>query len=255
MDILTSKADGIFTIEFNRPEKKNAITQAMYQMMGDAIAAAERDPEIRAILIQGKPEIFTAGNALEDFQVDAAPDLETRPATHFMRQLSGATKPVIAAVAGAAIGIGTTMLVHCDIVYAADNAKFSLPFAPLGLCPEFGSSYLLPKIVGNQRAAEMLLLGEGFSAEEAYEMGFVSRVVPAMELHEFARMQAAKLVALPASSLRVTKRLLKSGQAKAVQERIAEENRQFAAMLASPEATEAFAAFFEKRRPDFKKFA
>lgn len=255
MDILTNKANGILTIEFNRPEKKNAITAAMYQMMADAIKDAEADASVRAILITGKQEIFTAGNDLEDFLKNASAEVGDRPVAQFMRALSGCGKPVVAAVAGAAVGIGTTMLMHCDLVYAGDNAKFSMPFTQLGLCPEFASSMLFPQLVGYQRAAEKLMLGEAFGAHEAYDMGLVSKVVPVAELAEFAHAQAAKLVALPASSLRTTKGLLKGAQAEAIQARMLEENKHFGEMLGSKEAKEAFTAFFEKRRPDFTKFS
>src|SRR5687768_1616263 len=151
MDILCSKACGVARIEFNRPEKKNAITSAMYRMMSDAIADAESDATVRAILIAGKPEVFTAGNDLEDFMKHSATLAEESEVIQFMRALSSASKPVLAAVAGAAVGIGTTLLMHCDLVYAADNARFSLPFAQLGLCPEFASSLLLPQIAGYPR--------------------------------------------------------------------------------------------------------
>jgi len=256
MEILSTKADGILTIEFNRPERKNAITSAMYQSMADAINDAEKDAAVRAILIVGKPEIFTAGNDLEDF-LNGARDtaLEDRPVYRFMVALSGATKPVVAAVAGAAVGIGTTLLMHCDLVYAADNAKFSMPFVQLGLCPEFASSMLLAQLAGYPRAAEKLMLGEAFLVQEALEMGLVSKVLPVAELHAFARAQAAKLVALPASSIRTTKQLMKSSRNAAVKAKMAEENEFFGAMLAAPEAKEAFTAFFEKRKPDFSKFA
>lgn len=177
-----------------------------------------------------------------------------RPVAQFMRGLSTATKPVVAAVAGNAVGIGTTLLMHCDLVYAADNAKFAMPFTQLGLCPEFSSSMLFQQMVGYPRAAEKLLLGEAFGAQEAYDMGLVSQVLPVAELFEFVHGQAAKLAALPASSLRVTKRLMKSGQAEAIQARMIEENKYFSEMLGSKEAKEAFQAFFEKRRPDFTKF-
>lgn len=255
MDILTNKANGILTIEFNRPEKKNAITSAMYQMMADALKDAEGDTAVRAIVIQGKPEVFTAGNDLEDFMKNSSAQVGDRPVAQFMRALSGATKPVVAAVAGNAVGIGTTLLMHCDLVYAADNAKFAMPFTQLGLCPEFASSMLFPAMVGYPRAAEKLLLGEAFLAEEAYDLGLVSKVLPVAELNEHAHGQAAKLAALPASSLRVTKRLMKGAQAEAVQARMMEENRHFGEMLSSKEAKEAFTAFFEKRKPDFTKFA
>jgi enoyl-CoA hydratase/carnithine racemase len=255
MDILSSKAKGVLTIEFNRPEKKNAITAAMYQAMADALKEGESDAAVRVIVICGKPDVFTAGNDLEDFLKNSAAEVGDRPVAQFMRALSTAAKPVIAAVAGPAVGIGTTMLMHCDLVYAAENAKFALPFAQLGLCPEFASSILFPQLAGYQRAAEKLLLGEAFPAQEAYDMGLVSRIVPAAELNAFAQMQAAKLAALPASSLRVSKRLMKQAQAEAIQARMLEENRHFGDMLGAPEAKEAFTAFFEKRKPDFTKFS
>jgi enoyl-CoA hydratase/carnithine racemase len=257
MDILSSIADGILTLEFNRPERKNAITAAMYQALADAINDAGQDSAVRAILIQGKPEIFTAGNDLEDFMKtaqDSSP-LEERSVFRFMLALSGCAKPVVAAVAGNAVGIGTTLLMHCDLVYAADNAKFSMPFAQLGLCPEFASSLLLTQIAGYPRAAEKLMLGEAFPAQEALEMGLVSRVLPVAELNAYARGQAAKLVALPASSIRTTKQLMKASRNAAIGSTITEENQHFAAMLASPEAREAFMAFFQKRKPDFTQFA
>jgi enoyl-CoA hydratase/carnithine racemase len=254
MDILTRKENGICTIEFNRPDKKNAITAAMYQLMADALKDAESDGGVRAIVISGKPEIFTAGNDLEDF-IRNPPANNDAPVIQFMMALSHAAKPVIAAVAGAAVGIGTTMLGHCDLVYAAENAKFSLPFTQLGLCPEFSSSLLFPQILGYQRAAEKFMLGEAFSAQEAYEMGLVSKVVPLDQLAAFAQVQAAKLAALPASSLRITKRLMKSSQAAAVDAKIQEELTHFIAMLSSPEAKEAFTAFFERRKPDFTRFS
>jgi enoyl-CoA hydratase/carnithine racemase len=258
MDILTTKANGILTIEFNRPERKNAITGAMYQAMADALRDADQDSTVRAVLITGKPEVFTAGNDLDDFLRNSAPipgvPADDRPVFQFMRALSGCSKPVVAAVAGAAIGIGTTMLMHCDLVYAADNAKFSLPFAQLGLCPEFASSLLLPQLAGFPRAAEKLLLGEPFPAQEAFEMGLVSKVLPAAELRAFAGQQAAKLVALPAASVRTTKALMKRARLDAIKDTMAVENEKFGAMLQGPEAKEAFTAFFEKRKPDFSKF-
>jgi enoyl-CoA hydratase/carnithine racemase len=258
MEILTSKADGILTIEFNRPERKNAITAVMYQAMADALLDAEKDARVRVILITGKPEIFTAGNDLDDFLKNSKPvegvPAENRPVFQFMSALNGSTKPVVAAVSGAAIGIGTTMLMHCDLVYAADNARFSLPFSQLGLCPEFASSLLLPQLAGYPRAAEKLMLGEAFLAQEAFDMGLVSKVLPLEELRPFALAQAARLVALPAASVRATKALMKRPRADAIQSALAAENEQFSAMLQGPEAKEAFTAFFEKRKPDFSRF-
>jgi enoyl-CoA hydratase/carnithine racemase len=257
MDILTQIENGILTISFNRPEKKNAITTTMYQAMADALRHAENDTAVRAILITGKPEIFTAGNDLEDFMKNAGslanPD-SVPPVYQFMQALNECGKPVIAAVSGAAVGIGTTLLMHCDLIYLADNAKLSMPFTQLGLCPEFASSMVFQKIVGYQRAAEKLMLGEAFGAQEAYEMGFVNKVLPLEELLPYALQVAAKLAALPAASIRVTKRLMKANQPAAVNAKMMEENQHFAAMLGAPEAKEAFMAFFQKRKPDFKQF-
>jgi enoyl-CoA hydratase/carnithine racemase len=259
MDILCSKADGILTIQFNRPQRKNAITSNMYQNMADALLDAEHDGAVRAILFIGQPEIFTAGNDLDDFMktsVTVAGEVfEDRPVFRFMRALHGASKPVVVAVSGAAVGIGTTMLMHCDLVYCADNAKFSMPFVQLGLCPEFASSLLFSQIAGYPRAAEKLMLGEAFLADEALQIGLVARVLPQDELIAFARGQAAKLVALPAASMRATKQLMKRSRADAIVQTMLEENKQFGAMLQAPEAKEAFTAFFEKRKPDFSKFA
>jgi len=254
MDISIEQANGICTIRFNRPEKKNAITAAMYQSMADGLTAAEADPAIRVIVLAGHPGIFTAGNDLEDFMKQAPSD-GVSPVAQFMAALKGATKPVVAAVAGAAVGVGTTMLLHCDLVYAADNAKFSMPFSQLGLCPEFASSMMLPRLVGYQRAAEKLMLGEAFLADEALAMGLVNRVLPADELQAFVQAQAAKLAALPASSVRVTKQLMKRGIGEETDARMAEENLHFRRMLSAPEAKEAFTAFFEKRKPDFSRFS
>ena len=253
MDILTNKTNGILTITFNRPDKKNAITAAMYQTIADALKDAETDKEVRVILITGKPEIFTAGNDLDDFLKNPPRDTQS-PVYQFIQNLIHLTKPVVAAICGPAVGIGTTMLLHCDFVYAADNAKFSMPFAKLGLCPEFASSLLLPQIAGYQRAAEKLMLGEAFSAQEACEMGFVNKVLPVAEVMAFAQAQAAKLVALPTSSMRATKSLMKGKQIPAVEAKIIDENILFGEMLVSEEAKEAFNAFFEKRKPDFTKF-
>jgi len=257
MDILTQIEQGVLTITFNRPEKKNAITQAMYQAMADALRAAEQDNAVRAIILTGQPGIFTAGNDLEDFMKNAASIANpgaVPPVYQFMRALNECGKPVIAAVSGAAVGIGTTLLLHCDLVYLADNAKLSMPFSQLGLCPEFASSMMLPRMAGYQRAAEKLLLGENFSAEEAMQLGFVNKVLPADELLAHARAVADKLVALPAKSVRVTKALMRQGQAAQVQDVMNAENAHFAAMLGAPEAREAFTAFFQKRKPDFSQF-
>ncbi|MFZ6646558.1 enoyl-CoA hydratase [Undibacterium sp. TJN25] len=257
MDILTHKENGVLSISFNRPEKKNAITASMYQAMADALKDGEADAAIRAILISGRPEIFTAGNDLEDFMKNAPSTAQggTPPVYQFMQALSQSSKPVVAAVSGAAVGIGTTLLMHCDLVYLADNAKLSMPFTRLGLCPEFASSMLFPQIVGYPRAAEKLMLGEAFSAQDAWDMGLATKVLPLEELLPYAQKQAAKLAALPANSIRTTKRLMKGNQAAAIVAKMEEENKNFGEMLKAPEAKEAFTAFFEKRKPDFSKFS
>lgn len=256
MSILTTQSDGILTLEFDRLERKNAITGAMYQTMADALRDAEADTAVRAILITGKPEIFTAGNDLDDFLNNAGEGAmtEQRPVFQFMTALESCTKPVVAAVSGAAVGIGTTLLMHCDLVYCADNAKFSMPFTQLGLCPEFASSLLVAQAAGYTRAAEKLLLGEAFLAQEALEMGIVARVLPAAELPAFAQGQAAKLAKLPPASIRTTKALMKRARSPMIREAIAAENERFSAMLQGAEAKEAFTAFFEKRKPDFSRF-
>jgi len=253
MDIELTRTNDVLTIAFNRPEKKNAITAAMYQTMADALVEAQKDPSVRAILISGSASIFSAGNDLEDF-LKTPPVGENAPVFQFLRAISTAEKPIVASVAGAAVGIGTTLLLHCDLVYAADTATFSLPFSQLGLCPEAASSLLLQRVAGYQSAAEKLLLGEPFDAKEAHRMGFVNRLLPASEVDAFALQQAQKLAALPASSLRVTKELMKRAAQHELQTQMTEEAVHFAKMLLAPEAKEAFKAFFEKRKPDFRQF-
>jgi enoyl-CoA hydratase/carnithine racemase len=253
MDILIERADGVLTIALNRPDKKNAITAAMYQEMADAFFEAEKDATVRVVLLRANGGSFSAGNDLEDFMKAPSMDRDA-PVLQFLRRISSTPKPLVAAVAGAAVGVGTTMLLHCDLVYAASTAKFSMPFVQLGLCPEAASSLLLPRIAGYQRAAEKLLLGEAFDANEALNMGFVNRIVDAEEVDALALAQAKKLAALPASSLRMSKSLMKGADAREIAERIDEEAGHFGKMLAAPEAREAFQAFFEKRKPDFSRF-
>ena len=253
-EIEVGRDGSVLIIEFNRPEKKNAITAAMYQAMADGLTEADADPAVRAVLLKGKPDIFTAGNDLEDF-MKSPPHGDNSPVFQFLHNISHAKKPIVAAVTGAAVGVGTTMLFHCDLVYAGDNAKFSLPFATLGLCPEAASSYLLPLIAGYQRAAEKLLMGEPFLAAEAKEMGFVNQVLPAAEVAAFALERAKKLAALPGSSIRTTKALMRGAHVRMVEAQMKEEGVQFRSMLSSPEAKEAFTAFFQRRQPDFSQFA
>jgi enoyl-CoA hydratase/carnithine racemase len=249
-DILIDTTGGVTTVTLNRVEKKNSLTAAMYAAMADALAQAEADAAIRAVVFQGHETIFSAGNDIGDF-LNAPPATQDSPVFRFLRAISTFSKPVLAAVCGPAVGIGTTLLFHCDLVYAGDNAQFSMPFVNLGLCPEAASSYLAPQRMGYGRAAEALLLGEPFMAEAALEMGLVSRIVPPSEAAALAQRQAHKLAAKPISSLIETKRLMKKGQAAVVAERMVEEGASFGRMLREPAAREAFTAFMEKRKPDF----
>ncbi len=249
-DILTDIAHGVMTITFNRVDKKNAITSAMYAAMADALAQADADAAVHVVVFQGHETIFSAGNDIGDF-LTATTATQDSPVFLFLRGISTFPKPVLAAVCGPAVGIGTTLLFHCDLVYAGDNAAFSMPFVNLGLCPEAASSYLAPQLMGYGRAAEALLLGEPFLAESALEMGLISRIVPPSEAAALAQRQAQKLAAKPLRSLIETKRLMKKGQAGIVAERMVEEGASFGRMLREPAAREAFTAFVEKRRPDF----
>ena len=251
-DILTDTSAGVLTITLNRVDKKNSITAAMYASMAEALVQAEADPAVRAVVFQGHETIFSAGNDIGDFQ-NAKPSTMDSPVFRFLRGISTFSKPVLAAVCGPAVGIGTTLLFHCDLVYAGDNAAFSMPFVNLGLCPEAASSYLAPQRMGYGRAAEALLLGEPFMAEAALEMGLVSRIVPPSEAAALAQRQAQKLAAKPLGSLIETKRLMKLGQVEVVAQRMAQEAQSFGRMLAEPAAREAFTAFMEKRKPDFSK--
>ena len=245
-DILQHTEAGVCTLTFNRVGKKNSITTAMYAALADALQAAAQDDGVRAVVLQGDVTVFSAGNDISDFLQQPAATQDS-PVYRFLHAIARFPKPLIAAVCGPAVGIGTTMLLHCDLVYAGDNAMFSLPFVHLGLCPEAGSSLLLPRLMGHQRAAEALLLGEPFMAEAALEVGLVNRVVPPTECNAIAQAQAKKLAAKPLASLVETKRLMKLGQEGQVIERMAEEGASFGHMLREPAAREAFAAFMGKR--------
>ena len=251
-DILIHQEAGVCTVTFNRLEKKNSITAAMYGAMADALAQADADPATRVLVFQGHETIFTAGNDLGDFR-DRPPSGEDAPVFRFLHGFAGFSKPLIASVCGPAVGVGSTMLLHCDLVYAGDNAAFSMPFVNLGLCPEAGSSLLLPQMFGYHRAAEALLLGEPFMAEAALEVGLVNRVLPPFEANGYAQAQARKLAAKPIVSLIETKRLMKKGQAEQVAQQIRDEAALFRRLLGEPAAREAFAAFMERRKPDFSK--
>ena len=249
-EILINTEAGVCTITLNRIERKNSINIAMYTALSDGLDAATRDANVRAVVIQGHETIFSAGNDIGDF-LNAPPAGQDSPVFRFLRTISAFTKPILAAVCGPAVGIGTTMLLHCDLVYAGDNAAFSMPFVNLGLCPEAASSLLVPQLMGYHRAAEALLLGEPFTAETAQEVGLVNRIVPPSEVNGLAQQQARKLASKPLSSLIETKRLMKLSNAPQVATRMAEEGASFGRMLVEPAAREAFTAFMAKRKPDF----
>ncbi|MDB5749991.1 MAG: enoyl-CoA hydratase [Ramlibacter sp.] len=222
----------------------------MYGAMADALTAAQDDASVRVVVLQGHETVFSSGNDIGDF-LNQPPAGQDAPVFRFLRGIASFPKPLLAAVCGPAVGIGTTMLLHCDLVYAGDNAAFSMPFVNLGLCPEAASSLLVPQMLGYHRAAEALLLGEPFMAEAALEVGLVNRVVPPMETNGYAQAQARKLAAKPLSALVETKRLMKKGQQQLVLQQMADEGASFGRMLQEPAAKEAFTAFMEKRRPDF----
>ncbi len=251
-DILVHTEAGVSTITINRVDKKNSFTSAMYGAMADALAAAEKAPAVRVLIIQGHEAIFSAGNDIGDF-LNSPPAGQDAPVFRFLRGIASFPKPLIAAVCGPAVGVGTTLLFHCDLVYAGDNAAFSMPFVNLGLCPEAASSLLVPQMMGYHRAAEALLLGEPFMAEAALEVGLVNRVVAPAEATTIALATARKLAAKPLSSLVETKRLMKKGNAQQVERQMMEEAESFGRMLREPAAKEAFGAFMERRKPDFSK--
>jgi len=251
--ILTENRDGVLRIQFNRPEKKNAITAAMYQALAHTLRHAERDHAVRVALIHGGTDAFTAGNDLHDF-LASPPHSTDAPVFQFLRAIHEFPKPLVAAVSRLAVGVGTTMLLHCDLVYCAPGTRFSLPFVNLGLCPEAGSSFLLPRLVGYQRAAELLMLGEPFDAEAAKDIGLVNAIVPAESVLDTAMKTARKLASKPAASVRETKMLMKQGIHEAVRVAMGDESEAFRERLGSAEAKEAFTAFLEKRQPDFSKF-
>ena len=252
-DILQHQEAGVLTLTLNRLEKKNSFTSVMYAALADALIQAGTDASVRVVVLQGHETVFSAGNDINDFlnQPPSGPD---SPVFRFLNAIATFPKPLLASVCGPAVGIGTTLLLHCDLAYAGDNAMFSMPFVNLGICPEAASSLLVPRLMGYHRAAEALLMGEPFMAEAALEVGLVNRVVPPTEANAVARQQALKLAAKPLTSLIETKRLLKASITPAVVERIAEEGVIFGRMLREPAAREAFGAFMEKRKPDFSRF-
>jgi len=238
---------GLLTLRLNRPEKKNALTRAMYSHLAEALKQADADPEINAVLITGSAECFTAGNDIADFIQQPPGNLDS-PVFHFMLNLLECRKPVIAAVAGAAVGIGTTMLLHCDLVYVSRDARLRMPFVNLGLCPEFGSSLILPHLLGHAKAAELLLLGEGFSGEQAAQWGIATEALGSGEAAlAKAREMALRFESLPPEAVRISKQLMKAPDRELLRKVIEEEGALFTQRLRSPEAMAALSAFINRQ--------
>jgi enoyl-CoA hydratase/carnithine racemase len=247
-EVVEERSGPVMTLRLNRPDKKNAITAAMYAALADGLLAAAEDPAVRVAVMVGSGGCFTSGNDLKDFQ--QAPPLDMKqPVFRFLRAIAAFPKLLVAGVAGPAVGVGTTMLLHCDLVVAAPDAVFSLPFVDLGLVPEAASSLLLPMLIGRQRAAKHLILGDPFDARTALSYGLVTEIVEG-DLEQRVQAIAERIAAKPPEAVRLSKQLLAADPA-AVQARITEEAQLFAERLRSAEAAEAFAAFFEKRPPSF----
>ena len=249
-EILQHTEDGVLTITFNREARKNSLNRAMYSQLAAIFRSAAEDKAVRVAVLQGAENIFTAGNDIADF-LEFPPTHIDAPVFEFMFAMAEFPKPIIAAVCGPAVGIGTTLLMHCEMVLAGDNAAFAMPFINLGVCPENGSSLLAPQIFGYQRAAELLLLGEPFNADTALEIGLVNKILPPAEVNVSALNLAKKMAAKPLSSLLATKALLKKNQAALLKQVITDEAKTFGQMLGAPAAKEAMSAFMEKRKPDF----
>lgn len=252
--IQVSQNGGVMEVSIQRPDRKNALTHDMYSALTVALVDAEQDVATRVILITGTQDCFTAGNDMADF-VNNPPDGSDAPVMHFLRKLVELEKPIIAAVNGPAVGVGTTMLLHCDLVYVARSAKLQMPFVNLGLCPEAASSMLLPMMMGHQRAAQLLLLGGTISGEQAVTFGIANQVAEDNEYLQVAREAAQRLVAQPAAAVRMTKKLLKAPYLEQLKSHLKVEGDLFFERLSSPEAREAMSAFIEKRKPDFSSFS
>lgn len=253
-EIITELSDGILRVELNRPDRKNAMTGPMYARLADILAEADNNDEVRVVLWHGAGDSFTAGNDIKDFQ-ENPPQGETSPQGRLTEEFIRFSKPLVAAVHGVAVGGGTTMLTHCDFVYAAESTRFQIPFINLALTPEFGSSFSIPARAGHLRATELFMLGEPFTADHAAALGLVTKVVADADVLTTARATAAKLAAKPAGALRTHKRLIKRAALGQLRNAVAAEGTEFAERVISAEAREAFSAFFEKRPPNFAKAA
>lgn len=251
--VVVEQHGNILRVALNRPEKKNALTHAMYTALCDAFARLENEPELRVLFITGTADCFTSGNDMVDFMHNPPTGTDS-PVSRFLNALRTATKPLVAAVNGAAVGVGTTLLLHCDLAYAGRSARFQMPFVSLGLCPEAGSSLLLPMLVGHRKAAQLLMLAETFGADDAREYGFVNAVFDDADYQQKAWEKALQLAAQPPSSVRLAKAQMKASFPQ-LAEVMAAEGAEFMARLKSPEAMEAVGAFLQKRKPDFSRFS
>jgi len=252
--VIARSEDGILQLTLQRPERRNALTGEMYTALADNLAAASQDPAIRVVVIRGAGGHFTAGNDLADF-MNNPPSLEGEsPVLRFLMAIARFDKPLIAGVEGVAVGVGTTLLLHCDMVWAADSARFRLPFVNLGLVPEAGASLLLPRLVGRAKASELLLLGREFGAKEALEMGMINGVLAPGDLEAQLMAVAQSLAELPRGSVMASRALIRGPFQQQLETVMAEEGRLFFECLGTPEFSEAAMAFFEKRKPDFKQF-
>jgi len=251
--VIVDDSDGIRTITLNRPDKKNALTVAMYAAMADALEGAEESKDVRVVFIHGTEGVFTAGNDLKDF-LNNPPSGPDSPVSRVLKAVATTSVPLVAAVDGPAVGIGTTMLLHCDFVYAGENARFQMPFVNLALVPEAASSLTVQRLAGYQKAAELLMLGEPFDGATAKEIGLALQVVPSADLDGVARTTAEKLASKPPQTMRTIKGLMRRGE-EPLLDRIAAEGAAFSQCLTSAEAREAMTAFFEKRAPDWSKVA
>jgi enoyl-CoA hydratase/carnithine racemase len=251
-DIVTEHTGSILRVMFNRPTKRNAMTSAMYVALAGIFNEAANDESTRVVLWHGAGDSFSAGNDIEDF-LKNPPGPGESPQARLMNALVNFDKPVVVAVQGAAIGGGTTMLTHCDFIYAGESAKFQMPFINLAVVPEFGSSCSVPARIGHLRAAELILLGSPFDARRAAELGLVTQVVSDQTLLSTATATAQKLAAKPASALQASKRLMKQPFREQIKAAMKAENEEFSAQVRSEDAKEAFTAFLEKRKPDFTR--
>jgi enoyl-CoA hydratase/carnithine racemase len=249
-DIITERSENILRIQLNRPARKNAMTSAMYVTLADLLNDAAKDDQIHVVLWHGAGDSFSAGNDIQDF-LKNPPGAGESPQAHLIQALIDFDKPIVAAVQGAAIGGGTTMLTHCDFVFAGENAKFQMPFINLAVVPEFGSSYTVPARSGYLRAAELILLGLPFNAKRAAELGLVTRVLADEDLLATATQTARDLAKKPPAALQACKRLMKSSTRDQLEQAVKLENEEFSARVRSAEAKEAFTAFLEKRPPNF----